>query len=966
MAAKNLFKVNCQIPDEIEDLVNDLRSTLITKRLKAVKALGRLRTPMAVEPLSPLLNDRSREVRCAAIEALELINPANLSEILLPLVRDKSADVRLRTAHALGNCDQSDAIDGLMNLLRDPRDEVAGMASRSLAKHPRASLALLIRQFGDKSWKIRSRSANAVTRMGKGVAEALKSAAEDNDANVRFWSAICLGHLRDRTHTKILLEKLQDRDIGVRIAALRALREIGDPNVAAKLFEALSQPSEQIRDLIYEILKDFGTHSIPYLMDSLSSEYWMGRALAAQALTDMGSEAVFPLVSALESQDKERRYWAIKILGKMHEKSAYPEIKKFLSDPDPEIRMAALEAISFYQNPDSVPYIIERFLDPAWVVRKHACRAVAKFGNKAVQYLINALKSVEEDVRYWALRAIGEIKPRGINPILVKLFKDRSWTIRKTTSDVVGSYGEEALMELTALATDASDSETRYWVLRALGKIRAGISLPLLFKALEDPSESIRDAAQKALANYGTDVIDDLFALLKSEKRRLLESVCNTFQRLGPDLMIPRLCRNLGKFDEHVNYWIRRALLCFGAVARPQVIQLLQSKSDEIRRQAILCLGLIGKPEDSDIIASHLKDEFWPARIATAETLGKLGDTSSVSALTEALEDEDEDLAMAAIVSLGQIGDERAVPGLISTLQRESWALKAQAIRILGEMRVNRAFVDLLKLLDEDTVDLKLHIIKALARISHPRCYEDLKKRFDREKDVETRLVYIDALAEIGNPDMVPELAKLSQNKENYEERRAAIRGLGTLKALSAKAVLIQSLKDKDPVISREALAALEQILPAEEFQKTEKAIAHARRQQELFQTSFNEGMKQMRLGAMREAEKHLKEAIKVNPRAAYVYSALGNLYYKTGKLIDATKAYVMATNTSPEDVTLKINLGMVYYRRRAYKEASQVFSRVVKAAGPKSQQGLYASKMLAKINIEARQNPAPQSPAAE
>jgi HEAT repeat protein len=303
------------------------------------------------------------------------------------------------------------------------------------------------------------------------------------------------------------------------------------------------------------------------------------------------------------------------------------------------------------------------------------------------------LAAAEEDVRYWALRALGEITPKGIYPFLVKLFKDRSWTIRKTTSDVLGSYGEDALMELTALATDATDSETRYWVLRALGRIKSGISLPLLFKALEDPSESIRDAAQKALANYGSEIIDDLFALLKSEKRRLLESVCNTFQRIGADSMVPRLCRNLGKFDEHVNYWIRRALSMFAGPARPQVIQLLQSKSDEIRRQAILCLGQIGKPEDSNIIAPHLKDEFWPARIATAETLGRLGDTSSVSALSEALEDEDEDLAMAAITSLGQIGDDRAVPGLISTLQRESWALKFQAIRILGEMRVGRAYV---------------------------------------------------------------------------------------------------------------------------------------------------------------------------------------------------------------------------------------------------------------------------------
>ena len=200
----------------------------------------------------------------------------------------------------------------------------------------------------------------------------------------------------------------------------------------------------------------------------------------------------------------------------------------------------------------------------------------------------------------------------------------------------------------------------------------------------------------------------------------------------------------------------------------------------------------------------------------------------------------------------------------------------------------------------------------------------------------------------------------MAQNKDNWDERRAAIRALGIMRVVNARSVLIQALKDKDAVISREALAALEQILPPEEFRKTEKAIAAARRQQEMFQKAFNEGMRQMRLGAMREAEKFLKEAIRINSRAAYVYSALGNLYYKTGKLIDATKAYVMATTISPEDITLKLNLGMVYYRRRAYKEAAQVFGKVAKSAGPKSQQGQYASKMIARINVEARQSSAP------
>ncbi|EKD82148.1 MAG: hypothetical protein ACD_39C01461G0004, partial [uncultured bacterium] len=82
MATKSQIKIDMAIQNELEDLVTELHSTLITKRLKAVKSLGRLKTPIAVEPLTKVLADRSREVRCAATEALSMINPSNLAEIL--------------------------------------------------------------------------------------------------------------------------------------------------------------------------------------------------------------------------------------------------------------------------------------------------------------------------------------------------------------------------------------------------------------------------------------------------------------------------------------------------------------------------------------------------------------------------------------------------------------------------------------------------------------------------------------------------------------------------------------------------------------------------------------------------------------------------------------------------------------------------------------------------------------------
>ena len=937
----------------IEDLVTDLRSTLITKRLRAVRELGKLKNQVAVEPLSFVLNDRSRDIRCAAIEALFQIAPKNLSELVIPLTRDKSSDVRLRAARALSICSNEESFEALVVLLYDVKDEVANMAAKSLSKQPVTRLSDLIKLFADNSWKIRSRAAMAVTKMGRQAVEALKVAIDDDDANIRFWAITCLGHLHDRNNTNLLLSRLQDSDTGVRVAALRALREIGDPNIASKLFEALSQPSEQVRDLVYEILKDFGTHSIPFLMDSLSNEFWMGRSLAAQALTDMGSEAITPLVSALQCDDKERRFWSIKILGRMHEKSAFKEIIKFLKDPDPEIRMAALEAISDFGDPVAIPAIIEKFIDPAWVVRKSASKAIVVFEQLAVQPLLKILTSENEDMKYWALRALGEIKPKGITPVLIQRFKDNSWTIRNTTAEVLGLYGEEVLLDLTTLVKESDDLEIRYWIIRTIGKIQSQSSLMLLYDLLEDPSESIRNATQKALANYGTTIIDDLFALLKTDKRRVLESISQIFQQIGAKTMVPILCDALGKYDEHMNYWFRRVLVSFKKDAHQSVLNLLENSEEEVRRQAILCIGQIGNPNDSNLIEAHLKDEFWPARIAAAEVLGELGDTSAVPALAEILEDDDEDLAAAAVVALGKLNDERAVPALISALQRESWSLKFHAIRILGEMHIKRAFIDLIRLLDEDTLDLKNHIIRALSQIPHIRCYEELKRRFDKEKDIDTRLAYIEAFSVIGDPAIIPELIKLCQQKTNVDERRGAIRALGAMHAVQAKSVLIHSLKDSDSTISRDALAALQLILSPEDYKKTEVVVESIRKKQDAFKKNFDEGMNQMRLGNLKKAEELLKEAATLNPRAAYVYSALGNLYYKAGKLIDATKAYVMATSITPDDITLKLNLGMVYYRRRAYKDAVNVFGNIAKTLGPTSQQGAYSVKMLNKIKKE-------------
>ncbi|MBF0410301.1 MAG: HEAT repeat domain-containing protein [Candidatus Riflebacteria bacterium] len=942
---------------DFEDLVTDLKSTLITKRLKAVKGLGKLKTAAVCEPLREMLNDRSKEVRCAAVEALGNCRPQNLADILRPLSTDRSADVRLRVAHSLGNLENPDSVKILLELMKDQKDDVADMAARSLAKFIGTGIFHLIRSFSDRSWKVRQRAALALAKTGIRAAEHLRGALKENDSNVRFWATVSLGKLKERAFKNDLLERLNDDNTGVRIAALKALRDIGDPSVVSKLFEALSQSSDQVRDVIYDILKDFGSHSIPFLVDSLSNEFWLGRSLAARALAEMGSESITPLLKVMESQDKERRFWAIKILGQIREITALPEIKKALSDTEFNIRMAAVQAIGDFKLEELIPTLIERFLDPSWEVRREAHRSVVKAGNIAVEALSKSLLSSDEDIRFWSLRSLGEIcEPSSFKPI-VKLLKDKSWNIRKTASQVLAKFGEDALLELTNLATEG-DSEVRYWVLQTLGQIGSKISLPLLFKALEDPSDSIRTAAQKALGNYGISIFDDLITLLKTDNRKRLESIASTMHNLPEEQVIPKLVQSLGKYDDHINFWLRRSIAGFPAQARKPVKLLLESKANEVRRQALLTLAMIGQFADSEEILPHLKDEYWPARAAAADALGALKNPVAVDELIIAIEDDDEDLALSAAKALGEIKDQKAVPALLSTLSRESWTLKFHIISILGKMKVRRAVPDLLKLIDEDTLDLKIPIIRAIGEIGHPESFKPLKERFNKESDSDARIEYLESFAKIGNPEVLPQFLEMIKPDKPWEERRIAIKALGVMKSPDSKAALLELLRDNDMLIIRETLNSLKQILTLEEYKSLEEKLTIRRKKTEAFQKYFQDGVNQMKLGAMVDAEKSFTNALKYNPKSAGVYSALGNLYYKTGKLINATKAYHMASTLEPRDIVLKINLGMVFYRRRAYTESMEVFNRIIKESEPKSQQGIYATRMIEKIQLESKRNP--------
>lgn len=93
-------------------------------------------------------------------------------------------------------------------------------------------------------------------------------------------------------------------------------------------------------------------------------------------------------------------------------------------------------------------------------------------------------------------------------------------------------------------------------------------------------------------------------------------------------------------------------------------------------------------------------------------------------------------------------------------------------------------------------------------------------------------------------------------------------------------------------------------------------------------------------------AEKDYNELLQKGARSAAVYSNLGVVYLREGKLDSAVAMLDKAKSLAPSVAGIRLNLGLAYFRRREFKKASNYFAEVLsmdagKCTGSLSEGGL-------------------------
>ena len=191
-------------------------------RAGAVRILGLMGKPDAIDALAGATKDPDQDVRAAAAAALGLIKDPRTVGPLIDALKDSFWFARSEAANALGQEHDGRAVKPLLDVVADPDATVEGSAE--------TALLFLCKEPGAPA-----------------PPDDLANRLNDPNPKVVLISAVCLAMLKDSRAVPVLLKLIASTDLTTRLDAVKGLGEAGDPSVIPTLRQTLKDPDVNMR-----------------------------------------------------------------------------------------------------------------------------------------------------------------------------------------------------------------------------------------------------------------------------------------------------------------------------------------------------------------------------------------------------------------------------------------------------------------------------------------------------------------------------------------------------------------------------------------------------------------------------------------------------------------------------------------------------------------------------------------------
>lgn len=485
-----------------QDLIAVLRAgSTPAEKEAACRQLKRIGTARSVPVLAGLLTDD--RLGTWARDALETMPVPEAGQALLAALSRTRGLARAGVIASLGARRERKALPQLVALLNDTDAAVAASAATALGRlgGPEAIRAL---------WKAASKPAPA-TRVAAidallACAERLLAERDVREAAAIYqamWSPRYPSHVRTAAFRGLVLASgkdavrhvvgaLQSNDPVAHGAALPWVRDLRGPGVTAAFARLVTQADPRAR--------------VPVLF----------------ALGQRGDPAaVGAVLAAARSRDAALQTAALRVLGDLGDASHVAFLARTAAQTGGSVREAARQSLVRLGRGDVRASMLKLLTQAPPPVQQELIRALAARGERpAAATLLNVAEGGDEAVAEAALQALTQLGDQQHTPALMRLLtRERRDSVREAAETALVAIATrsprpDAVSAAALAAMPTADPTARCSLLRVAAQIGGPGVLDALRQGVRDEDPQVRDAAVRALAEFGgRDAMGDLLAL---------------------------------------------------------------------------------------------------------------------------------------------------------------------------------------------------------------------------------------------------------------------------------------------------------------------------------------------------------------------------------------------------------------------------------------------------------------------
>ena len=177
----------------------------------------------------------------------------------------------------------------------------------------------------------------------------------------------------------------------------------------------------------------------------------------------------------------------------------------------------------------------------------NAIENLEMIGKTGISLIIESLGDEDEDVRWAAAKALGNIKSETAVQSLIKALGDEDEDVRWATAKALGNIKSETAVQSLIKALGDEDQFVRWVAVKALGNIKSETAVQSLIKTLGDEDEDVRRAVAKALGNIKSETaVQPLIEALGDEDQSVRRVVAEALGNIKSETAVQSLIKTLG------------------------------------------------------------------------------------------------------------------------------------------------------------------------------------------------------------------------------------------------------------------------------------------------------------------------------------------------------------------------------------------------------------------------------------